>query len=80
MSYEEEELKRYNLEIMLGVTFLIKKSWGINLRYAYSLFNVRKDEYPFVGPFNTSNTIDGRWFNNVLSFRLMYIFGNQWEE
>ncbi len=78
---ETEVLRRSGAEIIAGVTFLIKKSFGLNLRYSYSIGSVRRNDVdPYVDPNGQLNRTNSKWHNNVIAARLIYIFGNNWEE
>ncbi len=64
--------RRASLDFVGGVTFLIKKRYGINLRYTYSLTpaGIAADGAPGQNGFRT--TLDGKLKNNVIGVRFMY--------
>ena len=63
---EEISAKRASLDFVGGVTFLIKKRYGINLRYSYSLTSI--GNYT-----STLSTLEGgKLRNNVVGVRFMY--------
>lgn len=69
-----------NLDMVFGATFLIKKHWGINFKFNYSILNNLKNG-PTRGSFLTQSALISsrsggfsNWYHNVLTFRAMYIF------
>ncbi|CAN5198544.1 hypothetical protein BH09BAC1_BH09BAC1_00240 [soil metagenome] len=67
---ENVVFKRTNLDFVGGVTFLIKKRYGINLRYSYSIIPVG-NAVTTAGGIRT--TLDGKLRNNVLGVRFIYL-------
>lgn len=82
-----ENIYKWNIDAVVGVTFLIKDHWGINFKYNYSLLNNLKkfdangDIAPrggLIGAQGAKNSIrvsggGTNWFHNVLTFRVMYV-------
>lgn len=82
-----DNLYKWNIDAVVGVTFLIKNHWGLNFKYNYSLLNNLKkfdssgDRLPrggLIGPQSAKNSNRGinggsNWYHNVLTFRLMYV-------
>lgn len=69
---EDVIFKRTSLDFVGGVTFLIKKRYGINLRYSYSLIPAATvTDNSGTGGIRT--TLDGgKLRNNVIGVRFMY--------
>lgn len=79
---------KWNIDMVVGFTFLIKKHWGINFKYNYSILNnlirhdingnklARKTFFSQSQGSKASSSSNGvlNWYHNVLSFRAMYIF------
>ena len=61
-----DNYNKFDYSGILAVTFLIKKRYGINLRWSYSM---RK-----LGEFPDSNLSNLGRYNNTLSLRAMYVF------
>lgn len=61
-------LKRNDFEVIAEANYLPLKHLAINVRYQYSPFPM--------GYFANSNFINRSMHNNLLTFRLMFIFGN----
>lgn len=59
--------KRSDYRAVADANYLFTKNFMINIRFAYSMT-------PF-GYFGSSNFINRGLYHNVLSFRLMYVFG-----
>lgn len=55
---------------LLGGNYVLAKHWSVEARYQYSLTSIRKPENIPVG----LNTGSGGQRNNVVTFRLMYLF------
>lgn len=69
---EDVVFKRASLDFVGGVTFLIKKKYGINLRYTYSLTPAAK-AVDNSGTGGIRTTLDGgNLRNNVVGLRFMY--------
>jgi len=70
----------WNIDAVVGATFLIKKHWGINFKYNYSILNNLKNGPTRGNFFSQTTTASSRttgklnWYHNVLTFRAMYIF------
>jgi hypothetical protein len=71
---------KWNLDLVVSTTFLIKEHWGINFKFNYSLLNNLDNggaRGGLIGKQNAklSNRTAGgtNWYHNVLTFRLMYI-------
>ncbi len=70
----------WNFDLVVGATFLLKKHWGINFKYNYSILNNLKNgpkrgnliSQPSIVSSNSSGNLN--WYHNVLTFRAMYIF------
>lgn len=60
--------KLAGVEGLISITFVFKKALGFNLRYAYSLADIRKI------PVEYKNGTNQTQRNNVVSIRLMYLF------
>ncbi len=67
---DDVTFKRASLDFVGGVTFLIKKRYGINLRYTYSLTPAATAVSTGTGGIRT--TLDGKLKNNVIGVRFMY--------
>lgn len=63
--------KRTTLDVVGGVTFLIKKRYGINLRYTYSITPAANAVDNGSGT-GIRTTLDGKLRNNVIGVRFMY--------
>ena len=65
--------KRYDINAIIDIRFPIKERLKFNFRYAYSIGKIRTRTY--------INDIGDTWsrnqYNNVLSFRLYYIFNEK---
>jgi len=60
-------LKRSDWRVIAEANYLFTKRFMVNVRFAYSIV-------PF-GYFGSSNFINRGMYHNVLTFRLMYVFG-----
>ncbi len=69
---EDVSMKRACFDFVGGVTFLIKKRYGINLRYSYSLSPAGTVESANTGTGGIRSTLDGKLRNNVVGLRFMY--------
>ena len=58
--------KSWDLNGIVDLLYLINDHYGINLRYAYSLFPI--------GNYAYSEFKNGRVSNNLLTFRFLYLF------
>jgi hypothetical protein len=67
---DDVTFKRASLDFVGGVTFLIKKRYGINLRYSYSLTPTATAVSN--GTTGIRTTLDGKLKNNVIGVRFMY--------
>lgn len=65
------EGKRSSLDFVGGVTFLIKRKYGINLRYSYSLTSAGRFVTNTTGG-NQPTLEGGKLRNNVIGVRFMY--------
>ncbi len=63
---EPVAFKSWDLNGIVDLLYLMKDHYGINLRYAYSLFPV--------GNYAYSEFKNGRISNNLLTFRFLYLF------
>jgi Outer membrane protein beta-barrel domain len=61
-------LKRSDWDVVAEANYLPLKHLAINVRFAYSL--------PAMGYFGGSNYVKRGMYNNLLTFRLMWIFGS----
>jgi len=70
----------WNLDMVVGFTFLIKEHWGLNFKYNYSMLNNLKNGSNrgnlISQPAKNSSSTNGilNWYHNTLTFRAMYIF------
>lgn len=64
--------KRSSFDIVGGVTFLIKKRYGINFRYSYSLSSIGTGTQAAPGSSGLRLTLDGKLKNNVVGLRFIY--------
>lgn len=70
---EDVNMKRASFDIVGGVTFLIKKRYGINLRYSYSISPAGTAVAATQGGTGgLRTTLDGKLRNNVIGVRFMY--------
>ena len=65
---EAEAYKRFGAEAVANVIFRFAKRFGANIRFTYSLTNIRST------PFHISSLKNGGQRNNVLTVRAMYFF------
>lgn len=69
---DDVEFKRASFDFVAGVTFLIKKRYGINFRYLYSLSPAGTAVEASPGSGGIRTTLDGKLRNNVVGLRFMY--------
>lgn len=61
--------ERSDISILADIRFRVYQRWHFNTRYAYSLRSIRTREFT-----KGDDTIVRDQFNNVIAFRLIYIF------
>lgn len=69
---DDVNFKRASLDFVGGVTFLIKKRYGINFRYSYSITPMGTAVAATPGTGGIRATLDGKLRNNVVGLRFMY--------
>jgi hypothetical protein len=63
---------RDDFDVLLDVRFNVYKRLKFNFRYAYSMIKIRTRTYD-----NGVSTWDRKQYNNLLSFRLLYVFNEK---
>lgn len=66
-----DEPKKWDFAATVGMTFLIKKMFGINIKANFSLNSLWDLSVA------SSRARRGGWYHNALSFRLMYLFNSK---
>lgn len=64
-----------DLEVVADARLRIYKRLWLNFRYSYSLFSIRPKTY--INPFVNTSQWTRQEYNNVISFRLVYIFNEK---
>jgi hypothetical protein len=69
INFDRYPFKKYDLNFIVGGSLKLVKGLHLNLRFQYSLLPVRKTIYPELGR--------AEQYNNVWTFRLVYLFGTE---
>lgn len=64
----DSDYKRFGVEVMANLSFVIKRHYGINFRYQYSITQINN------GATATNPFQEGAQRSNILTLRFMYIF------
>ena len=70
LNQEDYPFIKQEISGLIGGNYVIAKHWSLEGRFQYSLTSIRKAEHILPG-FNTGS---GKELNNMISFRLQYVF------
>lgn len=67
--YGQTEPRKFDLDAFAGIQYTLKKHYGFGFKYSYSTISIRP-----AAPGRENGWINGQ-YNNVLTFRFVYILG-----